>query len=547
MKRIGGFTSGVIAAALTLIACSSQRGSVGSGAGAANAPVHAGSLGGAPTNSGTVGAHLMIGTGVNVTSLSWTIAGVGANANDYSGTVNIGDAQSVEWVAGGIQAGTYTVSVGGVDSSGDPCTGSSTPFTVTAGATVQVVLAVSCYEPADACCVGPSINTGSVEVDASVSLGTTPPVQCPGITSLSINPAEQTEGAPAQVNLRTTVPTPAITWTVTPSNAGFFSDNSASPTFTCVDHSANPLTVTATLSLPSTNLCNGQAFTTLSAFFNCEGSSFPCSQLNPATPNVCMSADGGSACTNFLTDNNNCGSCGHVCPFGATCLEGTCDPVVVPCTGFSGGANTPPGCVTCPASPNGVCTATEQVIIDHDILKNGQSHGAPKTTSCYSCLVLNACLDSSGAAFPAGNGSGTPVTNSECGDPNGAGLNPPFDNRNASTSNPANCLSALACALTSNGANPPTECSLSQVPASVSNCYCGAATGSSCLSSPAAPIGVCASIVDTDIGLTDPTSVLANFVDRAFSPGGVGLAILDCGLSARAPPPAAANCPTCFN
>ncbi|MGA7123885.1 MAG: hypothetical protein WBY94_27530, partial [Polyangiaceae bacterium] len=274
-----------------------------------------------------------------------------------------------------------------------------------------------------------------------------------------------------------------------------------------------------------------------------------CAQINPALPNACTGSDGGATCVNFTSDANNCGSCGHVCGVATpVCNAGTCvAPLPVPCTGFAGGVNTPAGCVTCPASANGVCTVTEQHIINHDILKNGQLGGAPKTTSCYSCLVLNACIDSSAAAFPAGNGSGIAVTNSECGDPNGLGTNPPFDNPNASTSNPANCLSALTCALTSNGANPASECSLSQAPPSVSNCYCGANTGSLCLSSPASAIGVCASIIDTDIGSTDPTTVLSHFTDTTFSPGGVGLAILNCGLTAPATPPAAAKCPTCFN
>jgi len=63
----------------------------------------------------------------------------------------------------------------------------------------------------------------------------------------------------------------------------------------------------------------------------------------------------------------------------------------------------------------------------------------------------------------------------------------------------------------------------------------------------ASAIGVCASIIDTDIGSTDPTTVLSHFTDTTFSPGGVGLAILNCGLTAPAAPPAAAKCPTCFN
>jgi stigma-specific protein Stig1 len=554
MKLIrNAFAASIAVAALAVAACSSHGSNSTGTAGNTNpGQGQIGSLNGTVGNTGTVGAHLTIGTGVNVTALSWTIQGVGANENGYTGTVNIGDAQSVEWVAGGINAGTYTIIVTGSDSSGDPCNGSSASFNVTAGATVQAGLFVTCIVPPDSSFAA-DVHTGSVEVDASVTLVGTPPVACPGITSLSINPAEQVAGVPAQLNLVTTGPTPVITWTVSPAGDGTFSNvNAANPTFTCTNSTSNPLTITATVANPDSGLCAGQTFTTLSAFFNCESGTLTCAQINPATPNACTGADGGSTCVNFQTDVNNCGSCGHTCTAGTpVCQAGICiAPPPVACTGFTAGANTPAGCVTCPASPNGVCTATEQVIIAHDILKNAQLAGAPKTTSCYSCLVINACLDSSAAAFPAGNGSGIAVTNSECGDPSGAGDNPPFNNVNvsgASAAATAACIDALSCALTSNNTSPASECSLSQAPPSVSNCYCGADTGSTCLSSPAAAIGVCASKIAADIGTTDPTTVLSHFTDTTFSGGGVGLAILNCGLTAPATPPAAAKCPTCFN
>jgi VWD domain-containing protein/Fn3 domain-containing protein/collagen triple helix repeat protein len=202
-----------------------------------------------------------------------------------------------------------------------------------------------------------------------------------------------------------------------------------------------------------------------------------------------------------------------------------------------------PNSVQCTASANGVCTATEAKIIAHDVLKNKQTAGTPSDSSCYACLVLNGCLDSTGAPWPAGNGSGTAITNSECGDPNGVNVNPPFDNTNDSAANPALCLDALDCVLTSNDTNTASECSLSQLPASVADCYCGSDTGSACLS---AQNGVCAARIAVDLGTTDSTTILEHFTDTTYS-GGVGLAILNCGLVAPATPPAAATCPTCFN
>ncbi len=553
MKLIrNAFAASVAVAALAVVACSGRGSSIGTTASNTN-PGNVGVLTGAAGDTGTVGARLTIATGVNVTSLNWTIKNA---TNSYTGTVNIGDAQSVEWVAGGIFAGSgYSISVTGTDTSGDPCTG-STPsnITVSAGTTTQAVISVTCIAPPDAA-VAADVTTGSLEVDASVVFQGTPPVQCPGINSFSINPAEITLGQTSQLNVATTSPTPIITWSVSPAGGGSFSSvNSAAPTFQCTA-GGTQVTVTATVSLAAdagNSLCFGadggptQPFESISALVNCEGTGIVC--LGGTT--ACGPDGGTQVCVNEQTDVNNCGGCGIVCPTSATgttaCQAGVCKIIATPptaCTSAPCGANT----VTCPASANGVCTATEQLIINHDILKNNQAAGAPSNSSCYACLVLNACLDSSGAAFPAGNGSGTPVTNSECGDPNGAGVNFPFDNPNASTSNPAACLSALSCVLTSNGTNPSSECSLSQVPPSVSNCYCGANTGSSCLGSPADAIGVCASTIDTDIGQTDPTTVLSHFTDTTYSPGSVGLQVLNCGLTSPATPPAAAKCPTCFN
>jgi hypothetical protein len=41
-----------------------------------------------------------------------------------------------------------------------------------------------------------------------------------------------------------------------------------------------------------------------------------------STPTLCGGATG--TCTNALTDSNNCGGCGNVCPTGMTCQSGTC-------------------------------------------------------------------------------------------------------------------------------------------------------------------------------------------------------------------------------
>ena len=335
MKLIrNAFAASIAVAALAVAACSSHGSNSTGTAGNTNpGQGQIGSLNGTVGNTGTVGAHLTIGTGVNVTSLSWTISN---GTNSYNGVVNIGDAQSVEWVAGGIAAGSgYVITVTGSDCSGDPCNGTSAAFPVVAGATVQAGLFVTCIVPPDAS-VAADVGTGSVEVDAGVTLVGTPPVQCPGITSLSINPAENVEGFASQLNLSTTGPTPLITWTVTPAGDGTFSNvNAANPTFTCTDTNGGaPLTITATVANPDSGLCAGQTFTTLSALFNCESGTLTCAQKNPALPNAC-GARPASTSSPTTTTAASCGPRlrrGHPgLPDAGTCVA----PLPVPCTSAS--------------------------------------------------------------------------------------------------------------------------------------------------------------------------------------------------------------------
>lgn len=80
-------------------------------------------------------------------SLDWTIAGP---AGTYSGTVNVGDAGSVEFVAGGVAEGDgYTVTMSGIDVDGLRCAGTSAPFRVVAGSVTSVSLQIACPHPAD--------------------------------------------------------------------------------------------------------------------------------------------------------------------------------------------------------------------------------------------------------------------------------------------------------------------------------------------------------------------------------------------------------------
>ena len=127
MKLIrNAFAVGIAATVVSLAACSGQQSSTGGSGGSGGGAV--GTLSTGHGDTGSVGMHLTIGNGVHVNSLNWTISN---GTNTYTGNIQITDdagheAQSVEFVAGTIQAGGgYIVTLSGFDDHGDPCNGSS--------------------------------------------------------------------------------------------------------------------------------------------------------------------------------------------------------------------------------------------------------------------------------------------------------------------------------------------------------------------------------------------------------------------------------------
>jgi hypothetical protein len=115
--------------------------------------------GGVAADSSDVDAGVVVdgGTGVGVTVhgdtgffvfLDWSISGP---SGAYSGRVYFGDAQSIEFVVGGIEAGSgYTITLSGTDRYGLPCTGTSAPFAVKTGAVTGAPVVIECLVPIDA-------------------------------------------------------------------------------------------------------------------------------------------------------------------------------------------------------------------------------------------------------------------------------------------------------------------------------------------------------------------------------------------------------------
>ena len=239
MKLIrNAFVAGIAFSALTVAACSSTHSPAGNGTGSNGSGGGVGQI--AQDGTGQVGAHLTLAPGVTLTSASWTITG----PNTYSGTVQIGDAESLEFVAGGIIAGSgYTVKITGTDSQGDMCSGTSAAFSITAGATSNAVLQVTCTKVNDASINAAAVNTGSAQVDAGVVFVSTDGgvFNCPGITSFSISPAEINLAGTAVLTTLTTGAPSTVVYSASPASGGTFT----AAGFMC-SGTAPQVTITAT-------------------------------------------------------------------------------------------------------------------------------------------------------------------------------------------------------------------------------------------------------------------------------------------------------------
>ena len=120
---------------------------------------------GSVSDSSSDGASVTIGLGVHFKSLNWSITG----PHNYSGSVDFGDARSIEFVAGGIEAGSgYTLTLSGIDTNNDSCSGTSNPFNVQAGSTSNVTIVLICMRPSEGA-MAADVTTGSVRVEAGVA------------------------------------------------------------------------------------------------------------------------------------------------------------------------------------------------------------------------------------------------------------------------------------------------------------------------------------------------------------------------------------------
>ena len=449
-----------------------------------------------PSTTGSVGAALTLAPGVNLYSLSWTISN---GTNTYVGTVNIGDAQTISWVAGGIAAGTgYRVTVSGTDTNGGTVSGTSSTFTVTAGGLITVSLSVSVVDifPNDAT-VAADVQTGSVEVNGTVTYdaSTQAATNCPGISSFSITPAAVLVGQPAALSVSTIGPAAAVTWSATPSTAGTFSPSAtaASPTFTATTANTN-VTITVTIGLPDSGACTGVAFTTLSGSLAVGGTTAAGDSGAPDTGVAETGApDTGVAETGVVEAGPD------------AVADSAPPPALHPRIAATDTVNS----VNCDGNASGICTPTEAVLVQIDINKGtittpGNSESG--SAGCYESLWNAGIIDDT--VFGD--------TGKECGDHAG---NFTGADGGAATDTFANlCVATLTCEILGAGAG----CALTN--GGVDNCYCGSGGGSPslCSSAGSATNGLCKTAETNGLKFdpNDSLDILKNFTDTS-EPSGV--------------------------
>jgi phospholipase C len=221
--------------------------------------------------TGSVGLKLTLPGGAQINSISWTITGPsGASTVIQSGTVNVQNSTGINFVVGGIPAGTgYSIALTGASTNGSvTCVGSAT-FSITARTTTSVAVPLQCNTaPGQA---------GTVSVTATT-------YNCATINSVTANPSETTVGNSIAVSGAATAPNASgITYAWSAPTGSFSAPNSAQTNFTCGTTGNVTLTLTTTDGpLPAGSSCNA-ALSTTTVQVVCDGHLDAAAQLATAT------------------------------------------------------------------------------------------------------------------------------------------------------------------------------------------------------------------------------------------------------------------------
>jgi hypothetical protein len=195
--------------------------------------------------TGHVGLALQIAPSISIGKVTWTIANPTLLAAPLTGTVDVSQSSTLQFVVGGLPAGGgYTITLTAITSTGLNCSGSAM-FSITPNVTTPVTVDVVCGSSAvDAG------NNGSAAVNGMVTLA--PP--CAAVTGVSASPTSANVGGAISlqaqgVDSSGSSSDVAFSWAVTGgTGSGTLSGaTGATPTFTCT--SPGPVTVTVAASV----------------------------------------------------------------------------------------------------------------------------------------------------------------------------------------------------------------------------------------------------------------------------------------------------------
>jgi hypothetical protein len=181
---------------------------------------------------GTIDLELQLANGNTLASATYTITG--PNGFARTGSINIEDATRISALIGAIPPGTgYSITISATSVEGsDSCTGSAT-FSVTAGQTANVPVAILCREAA---------RTGSVLVNGTLNL-------CPTVDGIGANPAEVHIGGTIALSALahdSDAGPSALSYAWAASDGTLGSASGKNTTLTCDEE--GPVTVTVTVS-----------------------------------------------------------------------------------------------------------------------------------------------------------------------------------------------------------------------------------------------------------------------------------------------------------
>jgi phospholipase C len=186
----------------------------------------------ADNNVGSVGLALSLGGGLELDSVNYTVNG--PSGFTKTGSFDVSHSSTVSGVIGGLPAGMgYSITVTGTTTDGSTtCLGSGT-FSVVAGQTAMVTVAIDCHQAA---------RTGSVLVNGTINV-------CPTIDGVSASPAEVFIGHSLSVAVTahdSDAGPSALSYHWAAGTGSFGDPTLASTTFTCAV--PGPVTLTVTVS-----------------------------------------------------------------------------------------------------------------------------------------------------------------------------------------------------------------------------------------------------------------------------------------------------------